>query len=86
MMRKKSFFNKIEKTWKSRGVKNEVEVNEGKFKREEKTLKDLAGVVKIDFSEALESLEEDGVLEAMDHLELFIERIQDVHKILKRKS
>ena len=83
---KKAFFNKIEKTWKSRGAKNEVEVNEGKFKREEKTLKDLAGVVKIDFSEALESLEEDGVLEAMDHLEHAIERIQDVHKILKRKS
>ena len=83
---KKAFFNKIEKTWKSRGAKNEVEVNEGKFKREEKTLKDLAGVVKIDFSEALESLEEDGVLEAMDHLENAIERIQDVHKILKRKS
>lgn len=83
---KKAFFNKIEKTWKSRGAKNEVEVNEGKFKREEKTLKDLAGVVKIDFSEALEALEEDGVLEAMDHLENAIERIQDVHKILKRKS
>tara|TARA_Y100001958_G_C21194573_1_gene522179 strand:- start:244 stop:627 length:384 start_codon:yes stop_codon:yes gene_type:complete len=83
---KKAFFNKIEKTWKSRGAKNEVEVNEGKFKREEKTLKDLAGVVKIDFSEALEALEEDGVLEAMDHLEHAIERIQDVHKILKRKS
>ena len=83
---KKAFFNKIEKTWKSRGAKNEVEVNEGKFKREEKTLKDLAGVVKIDFSEALESLQEDGVLEAMDHLEIAIERIQDVHKILKRKS
>jgi hypothetical protein len=83
---KKAFFNKIEKTWKSRGAKNEVEVNEGKFKREEKTLKDLAGVVKIDFSEALESLQEDGVLEAMDHLENAIERIQDVHKILKRKS
>ena len=83
---KKAFFNKIEKTWKSRGAKNEVEVNEGKFKREENTLKDLAGVVKIDFSEALESLQEDGVLEAMDHLENAIERIQDVHKILKRKS
>ena len=83
---KKAFFNKIEKTWKSRGAKNEVEVNEGKFKREEKTLKDLAGVVKIDFSEALESLEEDGVLEAMDHLENLMDRIKDVHKQLKRKS
>lgn len=83
---KKAFFNKIEKTWKSRGAKNEVEVNEGKFKREEKTLKDLAGVVKIDFSEALEALQSDGVLEAMELLEIAIERIQDVHKILKRKS
>lgn len=64
----------------------EVPVNEGKFKREEKQLKNLAGVVKIDFSEALESLEEDGVLEAMEHLENAIERIQDVHKMLKRKS
>jgi len=61
-------------------------VNEGKFKREEKELKNLAGVVKIDFSEALESLESDGVLESMEHLENAIERIQDVHKMLKRKS
>ena len=49
-------------------------------------MKALAGVVKIDFSEALEMLEEDGVLEAMEHLENAIERIQDVHKMLKRKS
>jgi len=61
-------------------------VNEGKFRKEERMLKTLASVVKIDFSEALEVLEEDGVLEAMDHLEHAIERIKDVHKILKRKS
>ena len=30
-------------------------------------------------------LEEDGVLEAMDHLENAIERIKDVHKMLKKK-
>jgi len=31
-------------------------------------------------------LEEDGVLEAIDHLEIAIERIQDVVKDLKRKK
>ena len=73
---------------KKDGKKEEVEesINEGKFKKEERTVKNLASVLKIDFSEAIESLEEDGVLEAMDHLENAIERIKDVHKILKRKS
>ena len=59
---------------------------EGKHKKLERDLKNLTGVAKIDFSEALESLEEDGVLEAMDHLENLIDRIKDVHKQLKRKS
>ena len=59
---------------------------EGKHKKLERDLKNLAGVAKIDFSEALESLEEDGVLEAMDHLENLIDRIKGVHKQLKRKS
>lgn len=61
-------------------------LKEGKFKKEERDLKNLAGTVKIDFEEALEMLEEDGVLEAMEHLENAIERIQYVHKQLKRKS
>tara|TARA_B100000925_G_scaffold37547_1_gene24604 strand:- start:269 stop:1588 length:1320 start_codon:yes stop_codon:yes gene_type:complete len=59
---------------------------EGKHKKLERDLKNLAGVAKIDFSEALESLEEDGVLEAMDHLDNLMDRIKDVHKQLKRKS
>ena len=59
---------------------------EGKHKKLERDLKNLVGVAKIDFSEALESLEEDGVLEAMDHLENLMDRIKDVHKQLKRKS
>ena len=124
---KKAFFNKIQKTWKGRGSKNErfgrgaqgptfgsqeldevnpksseigkgdnkkpskdasdsSNINEGKFKNLEREVKNLAGVVKIDFSEALDVLKEDGVLEAMDHLEHAIERIKQVHKILKRKS
>lgn len=61
-------------------------LKEGKFKKEERDLKNLAGTLKIDFEEALEMLEEDGVLEAMEHLENAIERIQYVHKQLKRKS
>jgi hypothetical protein len=61
-------------------------LKEGKFKKEERDLKNLTGTVKIDFEEALEMLEEDGVLEAMEHLENAIERIQYVHKQLKRKS
>lgn len=61
-------------------------LKEGKFKKEERDLKNLVGTVKIDFEEALEMLEEDGVLEAMEHLENAIERIQYVHKQLKRKS
>ena len=64
----------------------EESLNEGKFRKEERELKNLAGVVKIDFSEALEALESDGVLEAMELLEISIDRIKDVHKILKRKS
>ena len=50
---------------------NLLPLKEGKHKREEK---------------ALEVLQEDGVLEAMDHLENAIDRIKDVHKLLKRKS
>ena len=65
---------------------NLLPLKEGKHKREEKAVKNLADVVKIDFSEALEVLQEDGVLEAMDHLENAIDRIKDVHKLLKRKS
>ena len=123
---KKAFFNKIQKTWKGRGSKNErfgrgaegptfgsqeideklnsseigkgdnkkpskdasdsSNINEGKFRNLEREVKNLASTVKIDFSEALEVLQEDGVLEAMDHLEHAIERIKEVHKILKRKS
>ena len=64
----------------------ESTISEGKFRKEERELKNLAGVVKIDFSEALEALESDGVLEAMELLEISIDRIKDVHKILKRKS
>ena len=67
-------------------LKDLVPLKEGKHKQRERQLKNLAGVVKIDFSEALEVLQEDGVLEAMDHLENAIERIQSVHKQLKRKS
>ena len=63
-----------------------VPLKEGKLKKEERILKNISGAVKIDFSEALESLESDGVLESMEHLENAIERIQDVHKMLKRKS
>lgn len=61
-------------------------LKEGRFKNLEREVKILAGEVKIDFSEALEVLQGDGVLEAMDHLENAIERIKEVHKILKRKS
>jgi len=64
----------------------EQPLKEGKFKNLERDVKNLASTVKIDFSEALEVLQEDGVLEAMDHLENAIDRIKDVHKQLKRKS
>ena len=62
---------------------NLLPLKEGKFRKEERILKNIAGAVKIDFSEAIESLEEGGVLEAMDHLENAIERIQDAHKIIR---
>ena len=61
-------------------------INEGQYRKLERELKALAGVVKIDFSEALEMLEEDGVLEAIDHLEIAVERIEDIIKDLKRKK
>lgn len=63
-----------------------TKINEDQYRKLERELKALAGVVKIDFSEALEMLQEDGVLEAIDHLEIAIERIQDVVKDLKRKK
>jgi hypothetical protein len=69
-----------------KAIEKNESVNEGKFKSLERDVKNLASTVKVDFSEALEVLQDDGVLEAMDHLEHAIERIKDVHKILKRKS
>jgi len=79
-MKLKSLLNETKKDTKVN------KINEGQYKRLERDLKNLAKVIKIDFSEALEVLEEDGVLEAIDHLEIAIERIQDVVKDLKRKS
>ena len=61
-------------------------LKEGQHRKLERDLKNLPKIVKIDFEEALEMLEEDGVLEAIDLLEIAIERIQDVVKDLKRKS
>ena len=81
----KPFLKKVVKLNLGESINEEI-ISEGKFRKEERTVKNLASVLKIDFSEAIESLEEDGVLEAMDHLENAIERIKDVHKILKRKS
>jgi hypothetical protein len=63
-----------------------TKINEGQYRKLERELKTLAGVVKIDFSEALEMLEEDGVLEAIDHLQIAVERIEDMIKDLKRKK
>lgn len=86
----KAAFQKMldKKKGKDDDKKEEVKetVTEGKFKKEEKSLKNLQNTLKIDFSEAMESLQDDGVLEAMDHLENAISRIKDVNKILKRKS
>jgi len=81
---KEKLIKKLQKKY-GKSIKFES-VNEGKFRNLERQVKNLASTVKIDFSEALEVLQEDGVLEAMDHLEHAIERIKEVHKILKRKS
>jgi len=81
---KEELIKKLQKKY-GKSIKFES-VNEGKFRNLERQVKNLASTVKIDFSEALEVLQEDGVLEAMDHLEHAIERIKEVHKILKRKS
>ena len=63
-----------------------TKINEGQHKKLERDLKTLAGVIKIDLSEALEMLQEDGVLEAIDHLEIAVERLEDMIKDLKRKK
>ena len=63
-----------------------TKINEGQHKKLERDLKNLAGVIKIDLSEALEMLQEDGVLEAIDHLEIAVERLEDMIKDLKRKK
>ena len=64
----------------------EEPINEGKYKKLERDLKNLVGIIKIDLDEAREVLQEDGVLEAIDHLENAIERLEGVVKDLKRKS
>ena len=56
-----------------------VPLKEGKHKQLEREVKNLAGVVKIDFSEALEVLQEDGVLEAMDNLENAIDILTKIY-------
>jgi len=61
-------------------------LKEGQHKKLERDLKNLPKIVKIDFEEALENLEQNGVLEAIDLLEIAIERIEDIVKDLKRKS
>ena len=63
-----------------------TKINEGQHRKLERDLKNLAGVIKIDLSEALEMLQEDGVLEAIDHLETAVERLEDMIKDLKRKK
>ena len=63
-----------------------TKINEGQYRKLERDLKTLAGVIKIDLSEALEMLQEDGVLEAIDHLEIAVERLEDMIKDLKRKK
>ena len=65
-------------------LKNLLPINEGKHKKFERQLKNLQKIVKIDFEEALENLEQDGVLEAIDLLEIAVERLEDMIKDLKR--
>ena len=77
---------KVSDARKIRGLAGKNYLNEGKFRKEERDLKNLAGVIKIDLSEALEMLQEDGVLEAIDHLEIAVERLEDMIKDLKRKK
>jgi len=61
-----------------------TKINEGQHRKLERDLKNLPKIVKIDFEEALENLEQNGVLEAIDLLEIAIERIEDIVKDLKR--
>ena len=65
-------------------LKNLLPINEGQHKKFERQLKALQKIIKIDLSEALEVLEEDGVLESIDHLEIAVERLQGMIKDLKR--
>jgi len=65
-------------------LKGLLPINEGQYKKLERDLKNLPKIVKIDFEEALENLEQNGVLEAIDLLEIAIERIEDIVKDLKR--
>ena len=61
-----------------------TKINEGQHRKLERDLKNLPKIVKIDFEEALENLEQNGVPEAIDLLEIAIERIEDIVKDLKR--
>ena len=79
-----SKFGKSSKNETTMKLKNLLPINEGQYKKFERQLKNLQKIIKIDLSEALEVLEEDGVLESIDHLEIAVERLQGMIKDLKR--
>jgi len=79
-----SKFGKSSKNETTMKLKNLLPINEGQHKKFERQLKNLQKIIKIDLSEALEVLEEDGVLESIDHLEIAVERLQGMIKDLKR--
>jgi hypothetical protein len=79
-----SKFGKSTKNETTMKLKNLLPINEGQHKKFERQLKNLQKIIKIDLSEALEVLEEDGVLESIDHLEIAVERLQGMIKDLKR--
>ena len=67
---------------------NESSINEAPYKQPDKKLvkvvKGTVGAVQNDIELIEEMIDESGILEAMDHCKDAIDRLQYLHKILKR--
>ena len=69
-------------------IMNESSMNEAPYKQPDKKLvkvvKGTVGAVQNDIELIEEMVDESGILEAMDHCKDAIDRLQYLHKILKR--
>tara|TARA_B100000927_G_C16316498_1_gene409596 strand:+ start:332 stop:556 length:225 start_codon:yes stop_codon:yes gene_type:complete len=72
---------KLKKLLESKNLKEDV-----LDKKVRSISKGVVGAVKIDMEHIEESVEEDGVLEALDHLKNAMDRLKNLEKLLKKKA